>query len=357
MLINSKVVSFNILANRFTYYSTDSHKGESLGSMNYRYQSIISILWTILADIYLLQEVDHHFYNLIKRSNFRKNYYISYLFCQARDNEVNKDDIGLLLLINKKQYHVSKSLNSKINSLEQKKEYPLLKYKGEPSSFIGFNHIIQKNGKEVGNIKKISQLLIIEKNHHPFIVINCHFEGRPERQDIRIEQFKHCCQIAQNCITQYDLEHRLLIGGDFNEPKEKDIQKLYLSKIPFNLKLLNVKPDYTSNLRYQKNKETKKWEKINRVEKIDYLIGSNDFKITHEEVIPKEDIKKFPIWQQTFEAFNSNKLKKVKNWPSDHRLVSFLLEYNTEDVKSLKKKETGNSLKKTLKNSRKYQLL
>ena len=26
----------------------------------------------------------------------------------------------------------------------------------------------------------------------------------------RIAQFKHCCQIAQNCITKYNLENRLL---------------------------------------------------------------------------------------------------------------------------------------------------
>ena len=115
------------------------------------------------------------------------------------------------------------------------------------------NEIVTKDGKEIGNMKKLSQLLIIEKNHHPFILINCHFEGRPERQDIRIEQFKKCCQFAQDCITKYNLEHRLFIAGDFNEPQQNDISELYLPAVPFKFKLFNTKSDYTSNLRYQKN--------------------------------------------------------------------------------------------------------
>ena len=357
MLVNSKVVSFNILANRFSYYSTSNHKPESTILMKHRYKSIIALLWALQADIYLLQEVDQHFYNLIRYSDFKKKYYISYLFCKARDDEPNKDEIGLLMMINKKQYFISKALNFKINTLEDKNEYSLFHFKGEPSSFIGFNNCLNQPGVVRGNVKKMSQILIVEKNHHPLILINCHFEGRPDRQDLRIAQFKECCHVAQNCITKYNLEHRLLIGGDFNEPKQKDILKLYLSEVPFNLKLLNIKSDYTSNLRYQKNKESKKWEQINRIEKLDYLIGSDSFKITKETVLPKSDIRKYPDWSRHFDMNIYNNLSEIKNWPSDHRLVSFLLEFNTESHLSVRKKRSQDDKKKTIKIVNKYKLL
>lgn len=354
MLINSKVVSFNILANRFTYYNMVNHKIEPTSLMRFRYKSIISLLWGVYADIYFLQEVDQHFYHLILYSNFRKNFYISYACCHPRENEVNKDKIGMLIMVNKRQYYISKSINGKINNFEEKKEYSLLKIYGDPSGFIGFNDLTMKDEVELGNIKKLSQILIIEKNHHPLILINCHLEGSPEKQDLRIAQFKHCCQVAQNCITKYNLENRLLIGGDFNDPSQKDISTKYLSDIPFKLKLLNTKPEYTSNLRFQKNPETKEWTTINRMEKLDYLIGNIDFKVTKETVLPKSDIINSPDWGQRFEMDIYRQLPKVNNWPSDHKLVSFLLEYENRSKKTPKRRSSRKTTKKKTPN---YQLL
>ena len=103
MLVNSKIVSFNILANRFTYYSTQHHKTESELLMRFRYKSIIDLLWGVQGDIYFLQEVDQHFYNLLKFSKFKKNFYISFALSQARFKESNKDEIGLIIMINMKQ--------------------------------------------------------------------------------------------------------------------------------------------------------------------------------------------------------------------------------------------------------------
>ena len=354
MIINSKVVSFNILANRFTYYNLTNHRSEPSSLMRFRYKSIISLLWGVHADIYFLQEVDQHFYHLLLYSNFRKNFYISYACCQGREKEVNKDEIGLLMIINKQQYFISKALNGKINTVEEQKEHPLLKIRGEPSGFIGFNHLTIENGIEIGNVKKLSQILIVEKNHHPFILINCHFEGRPERQDLRVGQFKHCCQIAQNCITKFNLENRLLIGGDFNEPSQNSICDKYLSEIPFKLKLLNTKLEYTSNLRFQKDPETKQWKTINRMEKLDYLIGDVDFKITKETVLPKSDITESPDWGKRFESDIYKQLPKVKNWPSDHKLVSFLLEYENINKKTPKRRSPRKTTKKKISN---YKLL
>lgn len=355
MIINSKVVSFNILANRFTYYNLTNHKIEPSSLMRFRYKSIISLLWAMQADIYFLQEVDQHFYHLICYSNFRKNFYISYAYCQARDKEVNKDENGLLMIINKRQYFISRSLNGEINSLDEKKNHPLLKTRGDPSGFIGFNHITIKDEVEIGNIKKLSQILIVEKNHRPLILINCHFEGNPDRQDLRIAQFKHCCHIAQNCITKYNLESRILIGGDFNEPSQTDICQKYLSKeTPFKLKLLNTNTGYTSNLRFQRNPETRQWETINRMEKLDYLIGNTDFKVTKETILPKSDITKLPDWSQRFESNIYKQLPKVKNWPSDHKLVSFLLEYEYLQKRTQKKKS---SKKTSIKKRSNYKLL
>ncbi len=358
MLVNSKIVSFNILANRFTYYSTQNHKTESESLMRFRYKSIIDLLWGVQGDIYFLQEVDQHFYHLLRFSRFKNKFYISFALCQPRNDEPNKDEIGLIIMVNRRQYYINKSFNSKINTPEDKKNFPLLKTRGEPSSFIGFNELVVRDGQEIGNIKKLSQLLVIEKNHHSFILINCHFEGRPDRQDLRIEQFKKCCHVAQDCITKYDLDNRILIGGDFNEPKEKDISKLYLPIIPFNFKLLNTKSDYTSNLRYQKNKETKKWESINRTEKLDYLLGNDFFKVTKETLLPNVDIHNFPDWGKRFDTKIFTNLPKVTNWPSDHRLVSLLLEYNTDNCKSIKKTQASTRKKTFKKNSSsQYQLL
>lgn len=354
MLINSKIVSFNILANRFTYYNTTNHKIEPPSLMRFRYKSIISLLFGLRADIYVLQEVDQHFYHLLGHSNFRKNFYISYACCQARKKEVNKDEIGMLIMVNRRQYFISKSLNGKINSLEERKEYPLLKIHGDPSGFIGFNHLTIKDEIEIGNIKKLSQILIVEKNHHPFILINCHLEGSPDKQDLRIAQFKHCCQIAQNCITKFNLENRLLIGGDFNDPSQNDICDKYLSDIPFKLKLLNTKSEYTSNLRFQKNSETKQWYILNRKEKLDYLIGNVDFKITKETVLPKSDITESPDWGLRFDLDIYKQLPKFKNWPSDHKLVSFVLEYENESKKTPKRRSLRKTTKKKIVN---YQLL
>ena len=162
---------------------------------------------------------------------------------------------------------------------------------------------------------------------------------------MRIAQFKHCCQIAQNCITKFNLENRLLIEVIY-DPSQTDICNKYLSDIPFKLKLLNTKPEYTSNLRFQKDLDTKQWYTLNRKEKLDYLIGSTDFKITKETVLPKSDITESPNWGLRFDLDIYNQLPKFKNWPSDHKLVSFLLEYENGPKKTPKKRR---SLRKTTK--------
>ena len=359
MLVNSKVISFNILANRFTYYNTDNHRSEPEHLMRFRYKSIISLLWDLNADIYFLQEVDEYFYRYVCHSDFKNYFYISYCTSLPRSKEVNKTEIGLLTMVNKRQYYISYTLNRQINTIQEKENHPLLKIRSQPSSFIGFNDIVVENGEEIGNLKKMSQLLVIEKNHHHLILINCHFEGRPDRQDLRIAQFQKCCSIAQNCITRYNLENRILIGGDFNEPSQTDIENLFIKSVPFNLKLLNQKKEYTSNLKYQKDEKTKTWNLINRKEKLDYLIGNDSFKVSKEVALPKSEIVSFPNWGIHFNNNIFSCLPKVSNWPSDHRLIKFTLEFEIEreSTLSINKKSTRTATKRTLKKFSNFRLL
>ena len=379
MIIQSKIISFNILANRFTRYTTHNHRNEPSSLMRYRYLTIIKYLLSLNANIYFLQEVDDYFFDLINNNNIfnYKHFFISYVRCNPLEKEKNKTGVGLMTIINKKHFNVNNHLQDLLKPTKEQLINNNFNYKGNKSFIITFDHIFkdkkkkeeekeekEKKEKEP-NQKKVGQLLLIKKNNKYFLLINCHFDGHPPFQDIRLEQFKHSIQSAIYNIKVNNIDGEIILAGDFNEPFQEDITTKYIKYInkEIEMKLMNESTDFTSHSKYNLNQETNEWDIINKKEKLDYILTTNFFSKKSENTTPTTNILlSSPNWNKKFDPLSLiNNLKSNSeniNWMSDHKVIEVILEYNIDSSKILKslRKESfsiGKNKNKNKNNSKK----
>lgn len=321
MIVQSKFISFNLLANRFTYYSKEDHTMENKTEMKNRYSLSIHYLLRLKGDIYFLQEVDGFFYDLLLDSPFKQKYFISYSYCLPLKNESNKSPIGLIIMVNKKQYKII-NMDFKLDH-----NYSLLQSNHKNTLAISFKHLVFVDNIEIANKKKLSQLLVIQNRDNYIILINCHFEGRPNLPDIRLKQFEYCLSVAKNIRKKLNKQTYIIIGGDFNESNTDIIKDKYITNKLFDLKLYNQSKENTSFSRFEK-REDNVWYSIDKREKIDYILGSSSIKIMEEKLLPKKEFV-YPEWNKEFDI--------KKNWFSDHKIISFFIEYTMN--KTIKKKK------------------
>lgn len=337
--MNFSFLTFNILANRFTNYNKGGTGNESRQEMEQRYLAIILILENLNKDIYFLQEVDSHFYKLLMLSDLKKKYFITYRFHKAWPTERNKDDIGLLIMVkNSSKFSTDEEYNMKFVT-----EYPpnssALGYRGGVSGLFDFIELTEYG--ERGNQRKFSQILIIKNNQNQYLfLVNLHLEGRPDYYQLRESEFRDSFTACADFKKKYmkNKETFYLLSGDFNEPDQKIVEDNLIKDLP--LKLINNDSDQlTSFTKYYTDKVTNAREIIDKLQKLDYLICSKKINCQGNQLLPNFDIIDFPNWKENFIVESNSGLELNKtNWPSDHKLLYFLLELPNKKKKTLKKK-------------------
>ena len=337
--------TWNILANRFTNYNIGQKNNEDYTKMKNRYLSIIIILQQLQKDIYFLQEVDNHFYYLLKSSELQNNYYISFRYHKSWLQEKNKDDIGLLIMINKNiHWKVDLPLNQSLLDM-----YPpnssLLQSKGLLTGIYDFIELTD-NG-ENGNQRKFSQILILKNNQHQYLfLINMHLEGRPDFYELRKNEFtltfKACQKFIQHNLSRYKNQCYYLIAGDFNEPDQTIVEQQLISSLPLSL-INSDAQEITSFTKYVTDKVNNTRQIIDNLQKLDYFITSPKVKLLFYDTLPKNSIKDFPNWEANFvEKQGQQVVCNEANWPSDHKILNFEIkipEINKKSHHSEKKKK------------------
>ena len=340
--------TFNLLANRFTNYNLAGTRNESYDLMNLRYLSIILILEESKKDILFLQEVDNYFYKLVMLSNLKNNYFITYRFHKAWPYEKNKADIGTIIMVKNNSFITNtneiKNLNQSLIN-ENPPKSKALDIRGGLSGIYDFIQLTQ-NGDE-GNQRKFAHLLITKtKNNDYFFLINHHLEGRPDYEELRIKEFQqsyqYCLQFAKQFLKNKKIIY--LISGDFNEDSQEVVVRKLIDHLP--LKLINNDPNQiTSFTKYSTDKLTNQRNIIDKQQKLDYLITSYNISLLSESILPKMILIDYPKWDIPFVGEKSDKLIiNKKNWPSDHKLLEFILEIknnhkSSSSIKNKKKKK------------------
>lgn len=356
-------LTFNILANRFTNFNKLDKKNESKELMKERYDAIIMHLEKLNKDICFLQEVDNHFYYALIASSMRRKYYITYRYYKAYKNEKNKDDIGQLIMIKNARFNVPLSLNKKFDSI-----YPpntnAFSIRGGFSSIFDFVKLT-KNGTE-GNQRKFAQILIINDAKGKYLILaNMHLEGNPDYQKLKEMEFEEtyvaCLNFKDKYLSSSDMNINknnihMIFSGDFNEPEQIDVvEKIMINKKPLKL-INNDEKQLTAFSKFFTDKKTDERKEINKLEKLDYLICSNELLYDNNDnnnmnVHPDFEIKFMPDWDKPF--IIGTELNN-ENWISDHTSLDFVLSFPmNKNINKIKNKKHKTNKKSNKKNNRK----
>lgn len=318
-------LTFNILANRFTNFNKSDKKNESRELMQERYDAIILHLENLNKDICFLQEVDNHFYYALISSPLKNKYYITHRYYKAYKVERNKDDIGQLMMIKTSKFKAPLSLNKTFDSIHRPNS-TAFSIRGGFSSVFDFVKLTNYGAE--GNQRKFAQILIVtDSKGHYLILANMHLEGNPDYQKLKEmefeETYKACVSFIKNKMNDINSNNiHMIFSGDFNEPEQSIVQNIMIADKP--LKLINKDhKQMTAFSKYFTDKKTNERKEINKLEKLDYLLCSDNLIYNGDmNTYPNFEIKYMPDWDKPF--LNKKKLN-TKNWISDHISLDFSL--------------------------------
>ena len=296
-----KIVTFNVMATRFSPFVKKDVNGENNEEFQDRYNNIVKILCYFMSnekvDIIFLQEVDSILFIILKhacKSLGYNNYYSNNI------KKINKGVYGNAIIFNNSKYNMITMTIVKLT----------------PNHYISQDDLYSLKQPRYSLLSYITNIRTKEN----IILSSLHLTGLQLRSDIRRDEL---LTMVTNMLSFE--KKNLIICGDFNENNYETFSDVVKNNGLINHTHIYHNQTATSYHKFNINRETKEYYKEHSdiiYSNIDYIITSNNYKLINYRFYPLANNGIYGLEV----PYSEGEKYDAKKWCSDHALIYACLE-------------------------------